>query len=517
MPNPMQTANAENKIKKGAQLDDELNDILNSEPASVTPPEASAPNTGAQQTEEFSKSAEGSKKSPSGSFTHLTQVGIGKFRQLTQDKASATDELTRRIYDEIASQVRIVGYCSGYNEKLDFKKTTTRPTDNTSGDAMVAFGLNMYRPRKPDRVIVRYPIDLVTQIQRSASSGLTSSDIKDASALATGEDGFNVKILKFSKKEHELYDWMQKFVGRMFIKEAEEIFDPFYKFSAKGDVKALTSYTGLPEYAATGGSPGLLIKIGVSATKKAKTDKGDAFTIDMTAPDARELTVSYTNTGRSTWTTPSNTIYDKIFATIEGTAYPDQANEMTLAYFKRFYDDNFALVQREQDKAKNITMVPSGDIATKITGTSSETFVSHVFTDASFWENASVEHWYDVEKDGSGYHKRVIRGKDLRLVKRVAKQSKTSGKTTYSNAVIKLTETDGDYSWDKAVTPKIQAALHGAKLTFEMYMEAAAKSAKSGDTKPKSRTFVAVEVPGMTYAELEQMMNAAFSANDTFL
>lgn len=518
MPNLFQTASAKNKIESpaGNNLQEELSAILDGNAVVEEP----APAPAAKQTEEFTNptptTSTGSTNKKSGVFTPQTHAGIGKFRQLTQERNAAIDEITRRAYDEVASQVRIVGYCSGYDSKIDFKKTTTRTEGN--GDATVSFALNMYRPRKPDRVIVRYPIDLVAQIQRSKNNGLSSSDIKDATALAGGENGSAVKILKFSKKEHELYDWIQKFMGRMYIQEAEEIFEPAYRFKNKGQTcEEYSSYTGYPAYAATGGTPGLLVKVGVTATKVAKTDKGNEFTIDMTAPEARELTVSYSNTGRPTWITPHNTIYDKKFATIEGGPHPENANEMSLAYFKRFYDDTFNLAQSNADKAKNIAMTPAGEIANGITGNTRETFVSTVFTDGSFWTNATVEDWYEVVKDGTGYHKKVLSGNQLRIVKRIGKTSKDGSKVTYSNVTIPLTETGGEYSWEDAVTPQIEKALHGAKLTFDMYMAAATKSARTNTDKAKSRTFIPVEVPGLTIDELVNMMNASFGGTGDYV
>jgi len=511
MPRPtFNTSGAENNITP--DLNAALEGVLNESAAEP-----------AKETDSFVDTTPATKKeTPKGTYSANTSVAISRLGKAASERKAALSPILNTAFAKAAKETQIVAYAATYNEKVDFKKVRDT-ADKDKVDQKVSINLAMYKPKKPDRVIVRYPVDIISQIIESKNNtgSLDTSSVNNAMKQTSAEGAYAVKILKFSKKEHELYDWVNQNLGSDYIQEASEIFEPYYKFNSKGEADVRTSYHGHASYAQTGGTPGILIRAGVQSTKSSKKAgaTSNQFVVDLTNSDDRELVVTYTNPGRPSWNTPNNTIYDRKYKTVAAGSFAD-VHEASKAYFLRFIDtDTFELKRTKDDVDKKRELVKTGPVAESITGNDLETFNVGILSDSEWWNKQSVEDWYAVENIGGKATKKQLKGSEIRLVERVGKTSKDGTKTTYSAAFDTLVETSDnadDYTWDKAVTPQIKQALKGAELTYAAYMAAAAKSAsKKASDKAKSRTFIPINLPGASFEQLRELVNDAFTTGET--
>ena len=443
-------------------------------------------------------------------YTDATTSFIGKIN--AQRNAHNTSVETSPLgvaKKEFQNKTRIVGYCCRLDEKIDFKRTVT-VNKEAGTDATFSFDLNMSAPSKPDRVIVKYPLDLLAKID-NLQSNITTKDVTEMSALMDSEAAFAIQIFRVNKTDHSFYDWVSQHCANNYINEAEEIFVPYTKINSKGEATVIENYIGEAAYATTGEKPGIRTSCKIEAKSSAKTEVNSALTtIDITKPDAAELKVTYTHTGRPRWVAPGNYITDKKFGTVVGEAPSDPSRQIELSkcYFRRWFSESLSDgVRRSKDHiAKNIQYQLTGAI--KVEAISEDQFTATPFTDASFWANASVKHWYDTATENGKTVRKTLTGADIKLVERYSKTNANTGKVTYANRVFPITADgvpESAYTWSEAVPAKVKAAMGVAadSLTFDMYKKSMQRVASM--PKASSRVSIDANFSGYTFEEIQKI------------
>lgn len=458
-------------------------------------------------------------------YTDATTSFIGKINAARNHHNAAIDASPLGVAKkEFGNKTRIVGYCCRLPEKIDFKRVVT-VNKEAGTDATYSFELNMSAPSKPDRVLVKYPLDMLAKIDNAASN-ITTKDITEMNALMDSEAAFAVQIFRVAKNDHSFYDWMSQHCYNGYINEAEEIFVPYTKINSKGEATVLDNYIGEAAYASTGEKPGLKMTCRIEAKKEAKVEIASKVTqIDITRKDASELKVAYSHTGRPRWCAPGNYITDKKFATIIGEAPTDPSRQVELSkcYFRRWYSESLSDgVRRSKDHvARNIAYQPTGNI--KIEAISEDQFTATPFTDPSYWANVSVKHWYDTAVENGKTVRKTLTGADIKLVERFSKVNANTGKVTYSNRVYPLTADgvpESPYTWSDAVPAKVKAAMGAAadSFTYESYRKAMQKTAST--PKASSRVTVDANFSGLTFDEIqkeyENALKSVSNATDMF-
>lgn len=526
---------AENKITPQApeSMNDAINDILNGAATENTSAEAAAP--GAEQSHAPTTPA-GDAKSDKTKYewTDSTTSLIGRINaQRTQNNNAIETSSLGLAMKKFHEQTRIVGYCCRLDSKIDFKRVVTKASDDKTSDRKYEFVLTMTPPSKPDRVIVKFPLDLISQID-TQKSNLTTAMIKEAqdSASAGSEDAYMIKIFPVNKNSHELFDWINSHCSQPYLTEDQALFVPYTKFNSKGEAETRETYQGHSAYASTGDKPGLKVSCVIASKPTAKIQAaGNTTKIDLTREDASELKVTFTHTGRPRWVAPGNYIVDKRFGVIPGAAPTESGQQIALSklYFRRWFNPDGSETMSQKLKEDKVKFTQAGEITVQNTGNENE-FIASVFTDASWWAKARVEHWYDTVTVNGETKKKVLQGSEIQLVERVEKEksanakSKSSGwSTTISNRVFPLTA-DGvagsEYTWSMAVPDRIKSALGTAagQLTHELYRKAMSKT--STTSKPSSRVSIDAGYRGLTFAEIEEkyheVIRSASSATNKF-
>lgn len=453
-------------------------------------------------------------------YTDATSNLIGKINsQRIQNNAAIESSPLGVAMKEFGNKTRIVGYCCRLPEKIDFKRTVT-VNKEAGTDATYSFGLNMTPPSKPDRVIVKYPLDLYAKIDNEKSN-ITTKDVTEMNALMDSEAAFAVKIFRVGKTDHTLFNWVNSHCINPFINEAEEIFVPYTRINSKGEAETRENYIGEAAYASTGEKPGLKITCTIASNKNAKKDVGGNVTkIDITKQDSSELKVTFSHTGRPRWCAPGNFIVDKKFATIPGEAPADTTRqiEMSKCYFRRWFSESLADgVKRSKNHIEaGIQYQATGSI--KVNAVSEDQFTATPFTDSSFWATASVQHWYDTAQENGKIVRKTLTGADLKLVERISKTNANTGKTTYSNRTFPLTADgvpESAYTWSEAVPEKVKAAIGSAmeSFTFDVYKKSMQKVASA--PKASSRVSIDAGYLGLTFEEIQQRYQDALSSAGT--
>lgn len=459
------------------------------------------------------------KKTPKYKFTDATSHLLGEISNtVTHHLQTIESSPLGRAMSEFGKKVRIVGYGCRNDARIDFKRVVSKP-ENENADRKFHFTLAMTPPSKPDRVIVKYPLDLAAKID-NLSSNITTKDVEEMKNLATNESAYNVQIFRIGKTDHTFFDWISQHCKENYINEAEEIFTPVTLIRGTGDkmkIDARENYVGEAAYARTGGLPGVIASLDIVSNDKAKVKVSgrEETLIDITKDEGATLKVTYVNTGRPRWVAPGNYIVDKKYGTIPAVASqdPNEQVNLSLSYFGRWYDAKFEPSYKQELKDKGIKYHLDG--AVKIEGKQAIDFKASPFTDASYFNNAAVEHWFDVVQENGRTVRRTLRGSEIMLVERHNKPNKDNTGKIYYTTTHPLTADgapDSQYTWSEAVSDNIKKALGAAAelFTFELYKKSMIKPA--GGNKASSRLTRNVNMPGQSFADIQQMFAKAKNA-----
>lgn len=452
-------------------------------------------------------------------YTDATTALIGKIDSARiNNNANIESTALGLAMKEFGKASRIVGYCCRTDAKIDFKRIVTKP--KTEGaDATYVYNLAMTGPSKPDRVIVKFPLDLYTTIENRKGE-ITTKDVKEMGALMDSESAFALKIFRVGKNDHTLFDWVNTHFIEPYINEAEEIFVPYTKINSKGEAEVRENYIGEAAYATTGEKPGLRMSCRFESNTSAQKVLGNVTRIDVLKEGAAELKVKLTHTGRPKWVAPGNYIVDKKFATIPG-AVPTETSqqiEMSKCYFRRWFSESLADGEKRSTDHinKGIKYQAQGQI--KVNAVSEDQFTATPFTDASYWANASVQHWYDVTVENGKPVRRTLTGSEIQLVERFSKVNQNTGKITYANKTLPLTAdgvADSAYTWSTAIPDNVKAAMGTAadSLTFELYKKS---MHKVGTVKKASaRCSVDFNLTGQNFEQLQKLLADTMGAAAT--
>jgi hypothetical protein len=471
-------------------------------------------------------------------YTAATTAGLGLISShKTEHESVIKDTAAGKARAEFKNKVKIVGYLCKADEKIDFKRNTVRKDGSSA--AFISYELKMYAPSKPDRIVVKYPIDLFSKIT-SYGENLTTSDYK---GLNTTESAYALKILSVASSKNELYDWVAKnTVTPYYIQEDEKLFIP-YTHLKKSTVSGVDTYVptvynswtvtssgSSNPYLATGGHPGITISVKLNSKKESHSINAltGETTVDLLSSASRDLKVTYKNTCRPRWIGVTadgqkNYICDKSFETI-APAVPETEDErirLSKAYFRRYFDDNVTEYYRSKKaKEENIVYTPAEGSTIEIQHTSEDSFTATPFTDVNYWKNASVDHWYLVDTTTPNAHKLKVTGDKIRLIKREAKASSLNTATSatkserlkYANVIRPLTKDE----WETTMPVKIKDAIGKELLgdfTYETYTASLANTATI--SKPKSKISLAVDITNMTFAEIAALVDRDLSTGGT--
>lgn len=476
------------------------------------------PNTAAPAAPK-SDTSDDAKKSTKYKFTDATSHLLGEVSNTVSRHIQTIESSPLgRAMDEFGKKVRIVGYCCRNDARIDFKRVVSKP-ENENADRKFHYTLVQTAPSKPDRVIVKYPLDLAAKID-SLSSNITTKDVEELKELASNESAYNVQIFRVSKTDHSLFDWISSHCLNPYINEAEEIFTPVTLIRGTGDktkIDARENYMGEAAYARTGGKPGVIASLDIVSNDKAKIKVAgrEETLIDITKDEGAVLKVTYINTGRPRWVAPGNYIVDKKYGTIPAAAVSDPTEQvnLSLSYFGRWYDANFEPSYKQELKDKGIKYHQEGAI--KVEGKQAIDFKASPFTDASYFNNVTVEHWFDVVQENGRTVRRTLKGAEIALVERHNKPNKDNSGKIYYTTTHPLTADstpDSQYTWSEAVSDNIKKALGAAAdlFTFELYKKSMVKP--SGTSKASSRLTRNVNMPGQSFVEIQQMFANAKNA-----
>ena len=217
---------------------------------------------------------------------------------------------------------------------------------------------------------------------------------------------------------------------------------------------------------------------------------------------------------------PGNYIVDKKFATIPGSVPTEtsQQVEMSKCYFRRWFSESLADGEKRSTDHinKGIKYQPQGQI--KVNAVSEDQFTATPFTDASYWANASVQHWYDVAIENGKPVRRTLTGSEIQIVERFSKVNQNTGKITYANKTLPLTAdgvADSAYTWSTAIPNNVKAAMGTAaeSLTFELYKKS---MHKVGTVKKASaRCSVDFNLTGQNFEQLQKLLADTMGAAAT--
>lgn len=495
---PINTTGAENNITP--DMNAELESIINDTPAVQT---AESTNTAATDTAK-TESADSAKIKREYTSQSLATIGkINQRQRQNNDKYNGT--AMQAAMQQFRKSIRICGYITPSDAKIDFKKTIIAPSDTAAsgGVAKAVFGLAQYAPTKPNRVILKYPMDTYSKLKAGRDT-ITTQDMAELKKLESSESAYGVQIFRVDKNDMSLYNFVNTTCDKPVIIEDESIFTEFVSISPSGKVTRKNSYRNSEFYKETDGVPGLSIDTIVKAKDKGST-VGNKTLINIVGAEASELVIRYKHSGRPRWVAPGNYIAEKRWVTDIGHAVEDTAeqNALSLAYFKRYFEADMKTPKLSKTQLeKGWTAVTSGNIT--FSGETEESFIASCFADPKFWAEASVQHWYDVVTVNGNTEKRVLRGNELAIVKRVAKVS-SKGVTSYVNSYITLQDVNGagGYTFDMIPTP-IKNALGSAlsDFTFDKYQASCAKTSSTGS---KTSATIHLNFQGLTFEQVREI------------
>lgn len=416
----------------------------------------------------------------------------------------------------------IAGYITKSDSRITFKKVTKTRADanNTAKKADVSYELKMVAPQKPDRVIVKYPMDLGQMISENSEDKINPNEI--AKYTVSGDTAYNIEILHASKGNPEYFEWLSKYVPfPFFLRENANISIPYTKIkkNASGQV---TSEVINPDP-----KVGVQLSAQIAGVLKNNSATGSSNierVINYNGENDMDLKLVYKNSCRPNWigideNGNKNYIADKTFETIPVSAVKaEDAVELSRMYFRQYFDeDNISQLYRSKDQQdKGIALFELPNQAIKIQHTSEDSFTATPFTDTSYWNNVSVSHWYLTEVVNGVTVRKPIKGSEIQLVKRVEKTTQNStpkNRSAYMDAVRTIKSTD----WETSVPTLIQKALGEGwqnTFTYEMYQNSI--TTKTQGKKVKSKPMVILDTPNARYEDIIATFKKTLSGNSIF-
>ena len=412
----------------------------------------------------------------------------------------------------------IAGYITKSDSRVTFKRVTK--TDSQARKADVSYELKMLAPQKPDRVIVKYPMDLGQMISENSEDKINPNEI--AKYTVSGDTAYNVEILHASRGNPEYFEWLSKYVPQpFFLRENANISIPFTKIK-KNSSGQVTSEVINPDP-----KVGVQLSAQMVGVLKNNSSAGTSNfekVINYNGDDDMDLKLIYKNSCRPNWigideAGNKNYIADKTFETIPVSAVKaEDAVELSKMYFRQYFDENniSQLYLSKAQKTKGIVLSELPNQAIKFQHNAEDSFTATPFTDASYWNNVSVSHWYLTEVVNGVTVRKPIKGSEIKLVKRVEKttQSATPKKhNMYMDAVKTIKPTD----WETSVPTLIQKALGEGwqnTFTYELYQNSI--TTKTVSKKVKAKPMVILDTPNAKYEDIIAAFKKTLSGNSAF-
>lgn len=412
----------------------------------------------------------------------------------------------------------IAGYITKSDSRVTFKRVTK--TDSNARKAEVSYELKMLAPQKPDRVIVKYPMDLGQMISENSEDKINPNEI--AKYTVSADTAYNVVILHTNKGNPEYWEWLSKYTSSPFyLRENANISIPYTK------IKKNSSGQVSSEVIAPDPKMGVQLIAQAAGVLKNNSTTGNnnlEKIISYNSEEDAEIKIIYKNTCRPNWIGideqgNKNYIADKTFETIPVSAVKaEDAVALSRMYFRQYFDEaNISqLYISKSQKEEGISLSEMPNQVIKIQHTSEDSFTATPFTDTSYWNNASVNHWYLTEVVNGVTVRKPIKGSDIQLVKRVEKTTQSAtpkNRSMYMDAVKTIKASD----WETSVPTLIQKALGEGwqnTFTYEIYQQSIAT--KTPGKKVKSRPMVILDTPNATYSEIIASFKKTLGGNSTF-
>lgn len=495
-----------------------------------------------EQTNLFDGNAKKTKtEKPKVNWTGATGVVVNTLITEQQNAmAQASGDALSVAKRKFGESTRIVAYITKTDAKIDFKKILSPKPQGNDTVREYSFALDYYAPAKPDRVVVKYPLNLYSEIKNAVNKGQTlhTTEIANATNADTNGDHTTngVVILSIKKTNHDLYNWIGSYCPGQYIQEAEEIFEPYTKTDKSGIGKTFSNYDDASNYSLTGGRPGVFADINFKNKGKSAKNAGVDIKLDILSKDNHELKVTYKNTGRQRFITPHNYIADKYWDTIDGKPAPDNATavKLSLAYFSRFFENYTTLKvpkPKEGSDDTEYTYIPSPNSPIKISGSTADTFLADCFAPGStFWNNLDIRHWYETatetitsEANGATTQstivtRRKLRPEEIKLIKREESVSKTDpSKVTYKNVFFPIqdnTAVGNKYAWSNVIPDAVKKALGTAvnEFTFDMYLAKRDQKDQSSSKKASGNININMFMPGKTFDEIKAIVEKTLAS-----
>lgn len=511
----------ENKIQDNAiNLEEQLNQTLNNLDKSPEPPASTAPTNNfnadsATATDATTKTKDKVtyKYNPSlkANLDILERNRLGK---INKEKGTgigvAKSKMQQFAY--------IAGYITKSDSRITFKRVTK--TDSKARKAEVSYELKMLAPQKPDRIIVKYPMDLGQMISENSEDKINPNEISKYTVSA--DTAYNIEILHASKGNPEYWEWLSKYVPLPFyLRENSNISIPYTKIK-KNSSGQVTSEVISPDP-----------KIGVQLTAQAVgVLKNNTATgtnnlekvINYNSDEDAELKIIYKNSCRPNWIGideqgNKNYIADKSYETIPVSAVKaEDAVELSKMYFRQYFDEanisQLYISKDQKDKGISLSEVPNQAI--KIQHNAEDSFTATPFTDTTYWNNVSVNHWYLTEVVNGVTVRKPIKGSEIQLVKRVERTTQSStpkNRSMYMDAVKTIKSSD----WETSVPTLIQKALGEGwqnTFTYEVYQKSI--TTKTASKKVKAKPMVILDAPNANYEDIIASFKKSLGGNSSF-